>query len=127
VINVSIFLRKYFRTKVKLYSNTEVFYQSPTRTSSRVRFPLALNGTFEVISNITAYVYSTISLDILPKFNPDVCCNIMYFDYLKTAHPEGHFDFIWASLSCTELEHPMGGSPDSNAPMAHYTYLRRLR
>ena len=69
----------------------------------------------------------TVSLDILPKFNPDVCCNIMYFDYLKTAHPEGHFDFIWASLSCTELEHPMGGSPDSNAPMAHYTYLRRLR
>lgn len=43
----------------------------------------------------------TVSLDILPKFNPDVCCNIMDFDY--TAYPKGHFDFIWASPPCTEF------------------------
>ena len=43
----------------------------------------------------------TVSLDILPKFNPDVCCNIMDSDY--TAYPKGHFDFIWASPPCTEF------------------------
>lgn len=39
-----------------------------------------------------------VSLDILPKFNPTICCDIMDWDY--KSYPIGHFDIIWASPEC---------------------------
>lgn len=39
-----------------------------------------------------------ISLDILEKYNPTHCCDIMDFDYKQ--YPVGHFDIIWASPEC---------------------------
>jgi len=38
------------------------------------------------------------SLDILPKYNPTYCVDIMDFDYKQ--FPVGHFDIIWASPEC---------------------------
>lgn len=38
------------------------------------------------------------SLDIQKKFNPDICCDIMDWDYKQ--FPVHHFDIIWASPEC---------------------------
>ncbi len=39
-----------------------------------------------------------ISLDIEPKYNPTICCDIMEFDYKK--YEIGYFDYIFASPEC---------------------------
>jgi len=39
-----------------------------------------------------------LSLDIEQKLNPDVCIDILKWDY--KIYPEGHFDIIWASPDC---------------------------
>ena len=39
-----------------------------------------------------------ISLDILEKYNPTICCDIMEFDY--KIYEEGEFEIIWASPEC---------------------------
>lgn len=38
------------------------------------------------------------SLDILAKFKPTICCDIMEWDYKSL--PPKHFDMIWASPEC---------------------------
>tara|TARA_R110000824_G_scaffold76743_1_gene194383 strand:+ start:6306 stop:6893 length:588 start_codon:yes stop_codon:yes gene_type:complete len=42
--------------------------------------------------------YEVISLDIDPQFNPDICVDIMDFNYKK--YPVGYFHTIWASPEC---------------------------
>ena len=39
-----------------------------------------------------------ISLDILPKYKPTICCDIMEFDYKQ--YPVGYFEIISASPEC---------------------------
>lgn len=39
------------------------------------------------------------SLDILKKFEPTICSDILEWDYKKD-YKEGHFDIIWASPEC---------------------------
>ena len=39
-----------------------------------------------------------ISLDILKKYEPTHCCDILTFDYKQ--YPRGHFDLLWASPEC---------------------------
>ena len=39
-----------------------------------------------------------ISLDILKKYDPTHCCDILTFDYKQ--YPRGHFDLLWASPEC---------------------------
>ena len=39
-----------------------------------------------------------ISLDILKKYQPTHCCDILTFDYKQ--YPRGHFDLLWASPEC---------------------------
>ena len=43
--------------------------------------------------------YECVSLDISAKYNPDIVCDILEFDY--TVWPVEYFDFIWASPPCT--------------------------
>ncbi len=44
------------------------------------------------------YDVEVISLDILKKYNPTICCDIMDWNY-KIYQP-GYFDIIWASPEC---------------------------
>ena len=39
-----------------------------------------------------------VSLDILEKYEPTICCDILEWDYKQ--YPEGHFDLIWGSPEC---------------------------
>ena len=39
-----------------------------------------------------------ISLDYEKKYKPDICCDIMEWNYKE--YPIGHFDIIWASPEC---------------------------
>jgi len=42
----------------------------------------------------------TITVDILPKFNPTIVCDILDLDYHQWK--EGEFDIVWCSPPCTE-------------------------
>lgn len=43
--------------------------------------------------------WEIISVDILKKFDPDICCDILDLDY-KTLWEVGEFDIIWLSPPC---------------------------
>ena len=45
--------------------------------------------------------YNVVSVDIVKKFNPTFCCNILDFDFRQ--YPVGHFKYIHASPPCTEF------------------------
>jgi hypothetical protein len=57
---------------------------------------------FKGSGSITKYFENTdneiISLDIVSKYLPTICCDIMEWDYKE--YPVGHFDIIWASHEC---------------------------
>lgn len=57
---------------------------------------------FKGSGSITNYYKNTehnvVSLDFVKKYLPDICCDIMEWDY--KVYPVGHFDIIWASPEC---------------------------
>lgn len=57
-------------------------------------------GTQSFSKGIRELGGETVTVDILPKFNPTFCCDVNNFDY--KAFPVGHFDVIWCSPPCTE-------------------------
>ena len=60
---------------------------------------------FENLPNV-----EVISLDFEKKYNPDICCDIMEFDYKQ--YDVGHFDIIWSSPECkifSQLQNTMIG------------------
>jgi hypothetical protein len=57
-------------------------------------------GTKSVSTAVWSAYDETISVDILPKFAPTVCSDIMTWDY--RVYPPGHFDAVWASPPCTQ-------------------------
>ena len=58
------------------------------------------SGTGSVRKAVGNRFEEVISIDILQKFNPTECCDILTWDYTK--FPPGYFDCIWASPPCTE-------------------------
>ena len=57
-------------------------------------------GTGSISKYLSIYDdIEVVSLDILEKFNPDICIDIMDWDY-KTDYPINYFDIIWASPEC---------------------------
>ena len=68
-----------------------------------------------------------LSLDIEQKLNPDVCIDILKWDY--KIYPEGHFDIIWASPDCRSWSVAGYGRhrqlPDLN-PKTHTAVLGEL-
>tara|TARA_R110002072_G_scaffold182646_1_gene338798 strand:+ start:290 stop:901 length:612 start_codon:yes stop_codon:yes gene_type:complete len=46
------------------------------------------------------YGYKTYTLDILEKFEPTYCCNLMDWDYKQL--PPNYFHIIWASPNCKD-------------------------
>lgn len=57
-------------------------------------------GTKSVSNAVGDRFDEIVSVDILSKFNPTVCCDILQWDY--TQYPTGYFDVIWASPPCIE-------------------------
>jgi site-specific DNA-cytosine methylase len=48
-----------------------------------------------------------VSLDIEQKLNPDICIDLLLWDY--QIYPEHHFDIIWASPDCRSWSIASGG------------------
>lgn len=44
--------------------------------------------------------WDVISLDLLPRWKPDICVDVLEWDY-RAAYPSGYFHTIWASPPCT--------------------------
>ena len=57
------------------------------------------SGTHSFTKVAKEFGYECVTLDISAKYNPDIVCDILEFDY--TVWPVGYFDFIWASPPCT--------------------------
>ena len=56
------------------------------------------SGTKGVSKVAKSLGWETVSLDISPKYNPDLCMDILNFD--ETQYPKDYFDFVWASPDC---------------------------
>ncbi len=59
------------------------------------------SGTNSVGNHLRNLGYHVISLDISPRFSPDICTDICKWDY-RSAFNTGEFDLIVASPPCTE-------------------------
>lgn len=58
------------------------------------------SGTKSVSKAVGDRFDEIVSLDMIAKFNPTICINILEWDY--TQYPPYYFDVIWASPPCTE-------------------------
>lgn len=58
------------------------------------------SGTGSVRKAVGDSFDEIVSIDILPKFEPTECTDILSWNYKK--YPPGYFDAIWASPPCTE-------------------------
>ena len=68
------------------------------------------SGTGSVRKAVGDQFDEVVSIDILQKFNPTECCDILNWNYKK--YPSGYFDAIWASPPCTEYSAVLYGRPD---------------
>jgi len=57
-------------------------------------------GTKSVSNAIGSHFDEIVSVDILSKFQPTICSDILLWDF--TIYPPNHFDAIWASPPCTQ-------------------------
>jgi len=58
-------------------------------------------GTGSVAKAARTLGYEVTTLDCDPRTNPDICADILTFDYSTL----GHFDVIWASPPCNTFSH----------------------
>jgi len=68
------------------------------------------SGTGSVRKAVGEQFDEIVSIDILQKFNPTVCINILEWNYKQ--YPRGYFDAIWASPPCTEYSAILYSRPD---------------
>lgn len=64
------------------------------------------SGTKSFSKIAIKYGYNTYTLDLLEKFNPSFCCDLLEWDYKQ--FPSGYFKIIWASPPCQSFS-TMGG------------------
>ena len=58
------------------------------------------SGTGSVKKAVGDLFDEVVSIDILQKYSPTECCDILQWDYTK--YPPDYFQTIWASPPCTE-------------------------
>jgi len=68
------------------------------------------SGTGSVRKAVGDKFDEIVSIDILQKYKPTECCNILEWDFKK--YPPGYFDVIWASPPCTEYSKVLNGRPN---------------
>ena len=68
------------------------------------------SGTGSVRKAVGNRFEEIISIDILQKFNPTECCDILDWNYKK--YPIGYFEVVWASPPCTEYSKVLNSRPD---------------
>lgn len=59
-------------------------------------------GSKSFSKTIQTFGFDTVTLDIDPKFCPDICANILTWDYANSGYFVGEFAVIWMSPPCTE-------------------------
>jgi hypothetical protein len=57
------------------------------------------SGTKSISKAVGHFFAETVSVDILEKFNPTHCSDILKWNYKQ--YPPGYFDVIWSSPPCT--------------------------
>ena len=68
------------------------------------------SGTGSVRKAVGHLFEEIVSIDILQKFEPTECADILKWDYKK--YPPGYFDVVWASPPCTEYSAILHGRPE---------------
>ena len=68
------------------------------------------SGTKSVSKAIGDNFDEIVSVDILEKFNPSICLDVMKWNYKQ--YPVGYFNVIWASPPCTEYSKILYGRPE---------------
>ena len=67
----------------------------------------ALQWTGSIGRAFAARGWEVVSVDLDPKFQPTICCDVMELDEAAL----GHFDFVWASPVCTEYSRALTKRP----------------
>ena len=68
------------------------------------------SGTASIGRAFRAAGWEVTSLDLESKFQPDICCDILLWDF-RAAFSPGYFQFIWASPVCTEYSRALTTRP----------------
>ena len=58
------------------------------------------SGTGSIGTAFRRQGWDVVSLDVNPKAAPDICIDILQWNY-RAAFPQDAFDFVWASPLCT--------------------------
>jgi len=88
-----------FRKRFTFFRNIKVKYLKLKSSIKYMRVLELFKGSgrigkyFEPMPNV-----EVISLDIVEKYNPSICVDILEWDYKQ--YPVGYFDMIWASPEC---------------------------
>ena len=88
--------------------------------------PMALDlfsGTNSVTEALRGLGYQVVTLDSDPKTCPDICVDILQWDY-RSLKP-GEFDVIFAAVPCTEYSMALTTRP-RNLPLADAVVRRTL-
>jgi site-specific DNA-cytosine methylase len=59
------------------------------------------SGSKSVSKAVGEHFETVVSIDIIDRYTPSVCVDILQWDY--TLYPPGHFHTIWASPPCCEF------------------------
>ena len=65
------------------------------------------SGTGSIGRAFAASGWEVVSVDLDPKFQPTICCDVMELDEAALRH----FDFVWASPVCTEYSRALTKRP----------------
>jgi hypothetical protein len=83
---------------------------SPPHPKKRLLLEL-FKGTGSVGAVFQRNGYCVVSLDNDDRWQPDICSDVMRWDYRSAGFGPGEFDVIWASPPCTEYSRALTTRP----------------